>query len=395
MITGPSTIGRGVVGFAFAAFAALTLGACGDATAAASAQDPHGPRFGQRSDALQGGAKDTTSTFAVAVLDDQNGVCSGTLIAPNLVLTARHCVASDDGGNAVDCKNDHFLPPRPASTFRVTTDAVADFDAAAFKAIKIIVPTSTTFCGNDLALLVLDKLVPAAVATPATPAIDPPLTDRAKFGSTLTAIGYGVTAPGANDDGTRRKRANIAINCIPGDTTLGCALADFGMTAAELAGGNGLCEGDSGSGAYEPSSLAAGAPIVIGVLSRAAEDNGQCADSVYGRTDTAGPLLVSAAKDAATMGGYAAPAWADPTGVTKPDAGTSLDDGGAPDETPPATAAADAGPSADAMTTTTSGCATALGPPGRSRDGMPAFGVMLAVAGLAASRRRRARSTPR
>jgi hypothetical protein len=325
----------------------------------------------------------------VAVLDDQNSVCSGTLIAPNLVLTARHCVASDDGGSAVDCASDHFLAPNAASTLRVSLSAVADYDSAGFNVTKVIVPTSTLFCGNDLALLVLDKVVPASLATPATPAIDPPLTDRAKFGSTLTAIGYGTTAPGANDDGTRRKRANIAIQCIPGDATLGCDPADYDMTAAELGAGNGLCEGDSGSGAFEPSSLAAGKPIVIGVLSRASEDNGKCADSVYGRTDTAGPLLVSAAKDAAKMGGYTAPTWADPTGSTTPDAGAPIEDAGPSGEEPSAEPAADAAPPTnDATTTTTPSCAAA---PKRSHDAGVAYGTLLAVAGLVASRRRRTR----
>jgi len=57
--------------------------------------------------------------------------------------------------------------------------------------------------------------VPAAVAIPATPAIDPPLTDRAKYGTTLTAIGYGISSPTATDDGTRRKRTNIRSFASP------------------------------------------------------------------------------------------------------------------------------------------------------------------------------------
>jgi hypothetical protein len=370
---------------------AVAVVACSDRAptrdAIAIARD--GPRTERRADAIQGGAKDTTSTFAVAVLDGQNGVCSGTLIAPNLVLTARHCVATDTGGATVDCTKDHFNPAADPSTLRVSTDADAAFDTAAFQASKIFVPADTAFCGNDLALIVLSKLVPASVAKPATPAVDPPLTDRAAYGTKLTAIGYGISAPGANDDGVRRKRSGIAINCIPGDATIGCDPADFGMTTSELAAGNGLCDGDSGSGAYEPKSLAAGAPIVMGVLSRAADVSGQCADAVYGRTDSAAALLVNAAKAAAAAGGYATPAWADPTAAQSPDAGTS--DGGEPSIVDPSSDVDAGAPGTTSPSTTTSGCAVtqATGDSRARTDASLGASALLAAAVFAIRRRPR------
>jgi hypothetical protein len=355
--------------------AALALAACADGTRAPSARANEETRTGRRADAIEGGMADATSTFAVGVVDESNVTCSGTLIAPNLVLTARHCVADDDGGSAVDCASDKFSAPFAASTFRVTTDATLLFDTAAYHVSKIIVPTSTLFCGNDIALLVLAENIPAAVARPATPAIDPPLTDRAKYGEKITAIGYGTTSPSASDDGQRRRRTGISIDCIPGDATIGCTPADFAMTADELAAGNGLCSGDSGSGAYLPSSLTTVtmAPIVMGVLSRAAETQGSCSDAVYERTDTASAFLIAGAKDAAAIGKYAAPAWADPN-AAQPDGGAP--DGGAE----PTSGEPDAGVADDASlpgqtTTTTSGCSV-----GRSRgpsDGRVAVGALL------------------
>src|SRR5579859_1621231 len=49
---------------------------------------------------IQGGTNDTTHTFAVGIIISQGNnsgqiaLCSGALLAPNLVATARHCVAA-------------------------------------------------------------------------------------------------------------------------------------------------------------------------------------------------------------------------------------------------------------------------------------------------------------
>lgn len=374
----------------------LAIVACSDGASSIGTEPVRaGAPIGRHADAIQGGAADTSNTFAVAVLDDKMGICSGTLIAPNLVLTARHCVADDSGGDAVNCARDKFSPPHAASTLRVSFDADAAFDTAAFRATKIIVPTEAAFCGNDLALIVLDKVVPPSVARPATPAINPPLTS-AKYGNKLTAIGYGITAPGANDDGLRRTRNAIPITCIPGDATIGCNVADFDMTTAELAAGNGLCEGDSGSGAYAPATLGTNAPIVFGVLSRAADISGQCADSIYGRTDTASAFLIAGAKDAAMIGGYAPPAWTTPGAMTTPgaDAGPIGEDDAGTDQPAGTSGAPAAPPSSGGPTTTTTGCTIVRASSTADRstvDTSTGLAAMLGIAFVAAARRRRRR----
>src|SRR5205085_312135 len=132
----------------------------------------------------------------------------------------------------------------------------------------------------------------------------------------VTAIGYGTTAPGAADDGKRRKLASVDVACVPGLPARDCNLSDFQMAKTELGAGAGLCEGDSGSGAFIPSSITSGKPVVVGVLSRAADDGASCVDAVYARTDAFKKLLVDAANEAATAGGYPLPSWAKPNSTS-------------------------------------------------------------------------------
>lgn len=62
--------------------------------------------------AIQGGARDDVHKFSVGILIGGGGTCSGALIAPYLVITARHCVDSiaqhTSFNQPVDCARDTF-----------------------------------------------------------------------------------------------------------------------------------------------------------------------------------------------------------------------------------------------------------------------------------------------
>jgi hypothetical protein len=164
-----------------------------------------------------------------------------------------------------------------------------------------------------------------------TPVLDPPMSDHTLYTPTVTAIGYGESTPtdqtGATA-GTRRIRQSIALSCIPNDTTFPNCLRQQGgqMTAAEFASGNGTCEGDSGSSAYDEGNFDKGEWVSFGVLSRGSTMGSTCIGGIYTRFDAWSSLIIDTATQAATMGGYALPPWASADGgtggATSPDAGS-------------------------------------------------------------------------
>lgn len=253
-------------------------------------------------EAILNGADDAKDTAVVGVYDmTLGGVCSGALLAPNLVLTAHHCVAplvNSGGGEEIDCAKTTFGDADPGDMIFVTTRETFSMSASDYVNVASIhfESASASFCGNDVALLVLDANVASSDAAP----LEPRIGDDVTKGDEFSAVGYGITTAGGVDAGTRRRRDGLTVECV-GEA---CGTSSPNE-ADEWVGDTGVCSGDSGGPALDDTNR------VAGVVSRSTSD---CTLPIFSDVAARTDWIRTTTLEAAILGGYGPPSW---TGVSE------------------------------------------------------------------------------
>ncbi|MFO0678860.1 MAG: trypsin-like serine protease [Polyangiaceae bacterium] len=236
------------------------------------------------------GATSSADQDAVVLLSITNGNgqvvagCTATLIAPNLVITARHCVsATDDNGNVT---RDYA-----AGQLYVTTGVNAGASnppAVTARGTQVFRDTATSINGNDVSLILLDQKIPGAKIAPIR--LDAP----AVAGEMVTAIGWGYTESGQSPD-QRRQRPNVPVQSV--GLTQGA-----GSAATELVIGEAACSGDSGGPILSAkgavlgiaSRVGNGADPVPGTANFCVNGNGLQAIGIYGSPSAHKALIMTA-----------------------------------------------------------------------------------------------------
>jgi len=251
---------------------------------------------GSISEAIDGGYLDNDTTSVVGIVSLSNGgvgSCSGTLIAPNVVLTAQHCVANISTGAGVDCAKSSFGAVKKASAMFVTTKTSLSQNPGDYVGSKeVLVPAKgSPVCGNDIAILILSKPIPETEAVPRVPRVDTPV----KKGEKYYAVGYGQRGENGAS-GTRYRLDDLRTACVGA----GCNAPEY-IADSELLGETGICQGDSGGPAFDVQNR------IFGIVSRGGAG---CVSPVYGHVEKWGDWIKSVVVQATTDAGLETPEWA-------------------------------------------------------------------------------------
>lgn len=193
-------------------------------------------------------------------LSDTNvyAYCTGSLVAPNLVLTARHCISAYVEGQFT-CDANGNLVSGPGGTIGAqdtpgnisVRGGTANKPTAIAKGVQVFSPLTTTICIDDIALVLIDQQLTDLPIMPIR------LTTGTEPGEQVRVVGYGVDQDSAI--GVRHTLSGLTIAEV--GTSQFRPVGDPIPPRTFLTVGPALCIGDSGGPALSDNNA------IIGVFS--------------------------------------------------------------------------------------------------------------------------------
>ncbi len=226
---------------------------------------------------INGGYSEPGQPGVVLISHDYGYMCTGTLIAPKVVITAKHCVRNLDNGYSypVNGFRVYVGPTMWNTVFNTRVSAVRTYPGTAIE-------------DEDIALLTLTNEIPSDVATPYGYLVSTTGEGALVIEQTLlTIIGYGESVCGQeNNAGVKLRTEDLFLGYIT-------AGGDF------LTQGRGANHGDSGGPIFTPQMK------LVGVTSRG---SGDCTGEYAGITIGAlVPRHLDMIREVMEAAGYCAP----------------------------------------------------------------------------------------